>query len=297
MHFDYARSGSRPLNTSLVALVLLGTILGTSQATAQILISSPGSTYLEDFDDLSTDDASWSSNSTIAGLYAAGTPTITPSFRLQGTPKTSFGVNGVNIATDRALGISLIDNGNSTTVWYALRFINDTGVTLNSLEVGYYAERYWAYLDTGLRFNEGFEFYGAVNPAITARPDGAEWVRHAGLDYTPTFGIVAESLANRFFSASANAWSVDGNSGDYRTFISGTLAIDGGLADGQEYWLLWGNDVFGLGKISDGIAVDDLTVTFSTGVIPEPSSYAAFAGLLTLAVAGFLRRRASPAAR
>jgi hypothetical protein len=168
---------------------------------------------------------------------------------------------------------------------------------MRCVSVSYYAERYWAYLNSDFRLNEGFEFYGAVDPVITARPDGAEWVRQTGLDYTPAEGIVADSPGNRFFSASPNAWSVDGNHPDYRTFITGTLAIDGGLANGQEYWLLWGNSVFGLGKISDGIAVDDLTVTFSTSVIPEPSAYAAFAGLLTLALTGLRRRRASPAAR
>jgi MYXO-CTERM domain-containing protein len=294
MRYILARPFARSANISLTSLVaLIG--LFSPLTWGQIIISTPAVPYFEDFNDLSTNDATWTSNSTVAGIYAAGTSTITPSYRLQNTPKTSFGVNGVNSESDRALGISLIDNGSSDTVWYAMRFVNNTGVTLNSLSVSYYAERYWAYTDSATRFNEGFEFYGAVNPVITARPDGLEWVRQTSLDYTPAEGIVTDSPGNRFFSVSANAWSVDGNHPDYRTFITGTLAINGGLANGQEYWLLWGNAVFGLSKISDGIAVDDLTVTFATSAIPEPSAYAALAGMLMLALAG-LRRRRVPAA-
>lgn len=270
---------------STTALAMMAA--GVGSASAQISITAADVALTQSFDSLSQNLSTWTSNSTLPGVYAGGTGQITPAYRDGSIAKTSYGVGG-----DRALGMSLMDNVNSDTVWYGFRYVNDTGVTLHSVEITYFVERYFGWKDEAYRFDEGFRVYTAVNPAITGRPEGPEWSRRESLEYHPPSGPVPDSAGTIFeFS---QYYYFDGNHADYRTERNAVLGIAGGLAHGEEYWIMFGNSVSEVvsGETnSDGIAIDDLSVTFSTTAIPEPASAAALLAAGALACAA-LRRRA-----
>ncbi len=266
----------------------------TGAVFAQFSITMADVPITENFNSLPRSGiSSWSSNETLTGVYAGGDSQITTGYRDGSIEKTSFGINFTNPASDRALGMSLLGNINSDTVWYGFRFVNNSRVTLHSVEIGYFVERYFGWADESTRFTEGFQVYTAENPSTTGNPSGPEWVRRTSLEFHPGPGPVPNSTGPA--TLSSGVYFFDGNNVDYRTERNATLAISGGLASGAEYWIMFGNSVAGVldGKtISDGVAIDDLTVTFSTAVVPEPASVAAAFGLLALVGAAVRRWRA-----
>lgn len=267
-------------STSFIGLML--GMLGVSQAAAQISIDNEGEAFTENFDSLtSSSPTSWVSGVTLPGVYGGGDGLITTSYRDGVTEKTSYGLNYTNPASDRALGMSLMGNFNSDTVWYGFRFVNNTGSTLYSVEVSYYVERYFGWADVDSRFDEGFQVYTAVSPTVTGNPLGSEWTRQVGLEYHPAAGPVLGSSGPASYYSTGGYFIFDGNHADYRTEMSLTLGIVGGLIDGAEYWIMFGNTVAGvLGNKTnaDGLAIDDLSVTFSTAAIPEPANMAVLIG-------------------
>lgn len=284
MNFHFTSKGM----VSGLAVAMLAAA-GAGTARAQISITAADVALTQSFNSLTTSVGSWTSNSTLTGVYAGGDGQITSAYRDGMTEKTSFGMNYTNPASDRALGMSLMNNINSDTVWYGFRYVNNTGLTLHSVEITYFVERFFGWADQATRFAEGFQVHTAVNPSITGRPEGPEWQRRAGLEYHPDFGPVSGSdgPATLF----SGVYYFDGNHADYRTERNAVLTIGGGLAHGEEFWIMFGNtvsDVEDGTTNADGVAIDDLSVTFSTAAIPEPASAAALLGLgaLVAVVAG-----------
>lgn len=264
---------------------------GCCVASAQISISAADVALTQNFDSLPTSGTgSWVSNSTLPGVYAGGDGQITPAYREGSIEKTSFGLNYTNPASDRALGMSLLGNINSDTVWYGFRYVNDTGSTLNSVAISYFLERFYGWADESTRFDEAFRVYTAVNPSTTGNPSGPEWMRQASLEQHPDLGPVPGSSGPA--TLGSGVYYFDGNHADYRTGLNAVLSIPGGLAHGEEYWIMFGNsvaEVAGDKTISDGVAIDDLSVTFSAAAIPEPANAATL--LAFGALASVARRR------
>ena len=272
---------------SRIVVMAVGFPLG---ALAQLSISSDGETYTQDFDDLSSSYlSSWGNDSTLPGWFS-GKSSTTSAYRNTAFPVVSYGTS--TVPGERALGMSL--TGNDDTVWLSARFTNDTGMVLNSFVVSYFVEQYYGFGDSNHRFAEGMQFWTAVDPAITGRPEGAEWHRHQALEYFPVESVVAGSTGNLGFSNFLGAEILNGNHSDYRTLVSGTVLLAGGVAPGETLFLMWGNSSYGNGDrlISDGIAIDDLSVTFSSAAtaVPEPSAGAIFGGLTVLGMAVSRRR-------
>lgn len=282
---------------SLVRVALVATALGSTSVRlrAQMSIESPGVALTQDFNSLGTNPSTWSSNSTLPGVYAGGDGQMTSGYRNNLIEKTSYGISYTNPASDRALGMSLLDNWDSSSVWYGFRFVNNTGETLFSVEISYAVERYYGWADEGTRFTEGFRFYTAINPVSESlgNPYDPEWQRRPSMEYHPVAGPVSGSDGPQ--TLHNGVYYFDGNHADYRTLITGTLNIYGGLADGGEYWIMLGNNVLDAAsplRNADGLGIDDLSVTFSTSLaaVPEPSTYVLFVGLGVLGLVLWRRK-------
>ena len=281
----------------LVGFCALVAITLTSQA--QILLSG-GLTYSQDFDSLAssttTTTVPWADNATLPGWYAAraytgGTSTPLGSYpytgyRVSGGENNSgwifsYGTNGVNSITERALGS--LGSGTPKTNAFGLRLKNDTTDTIGQITLSYMGEQ-WRLGQGNFSGNTLYFSYKTSSGALTdlapndANPAASSWTFVAAEYFTSP--ILAAATSDPVYGA------LDGNAPDNRQFISSTFGLT--LNPGDEIFLRWtdpdesGNDM--------GLAVDDLTLTMT--VVPEPSSVALI-GLGMLGFIGFLRRRNS----
>ncbi len=163
----------------------------------------------------------------------------------------SFGVAGVNPATDRALG-SIPTNALGDII-YGFQFTNNTGATINNLTISYTGEQYRRGGNTTAPTPpERLQLSYAVNPTSVT---SGTYTTVPSLDFnSPQYGA---------------AGALDGNATANRTAIAATaFNITGGLADGQTLIIRF-TDANDAGS-DNGLAVDDFSVTFAA--VPEPSS-------------------------
>lgn len=214
---------------------------------AQVSITVLPTTYTQNCDGLANSgiDNIWTDNTTIAGwysdetLYNAGTGSST-------TGKLySFGVAGTNPVTDRTLG-SLASAGTGT-IFYAVRFSNNTGDCINSFAISY----------TGEQWRQGTDKTSADQLTFAYQINAASittgtWTAVTSLDFT----------APQFFAGpcpTCTGIALDGNAAANRTVISFTLTTP--LKSGDEIWFRW-QDVNDAGS-DHALGVDDISITFS----------------------------------
>ena len=213
-------------------------------------ITTLESPLTENFDTLASTltGITWTDNATIPGWYSSRVTYNTGTGTSNAGALYSFGVAGANPVTDRALGS--VASGGTGTIFYGVRFVNNTGNTINSLDVSYIGEQ-WR---TGGSSNttpsvaqtNDFQYQVANGGAITGiNAPTTGWVDHDALDFTsPIFNTVA-------------AAALDGNSAANRTAKSSNITLT--VAPGQEVWLRW-RDIDNTNN-DHGLAVDDLSVT------------------------------------
>ena len=213
-------------------------------------ITTLESPLTENFDTLASTltGITWTDNTTIPGWYSSRVTYNTGTGTSNAGALYSFGVAGANPVTDRALGS--VASGGTGTIFYGVRFVNNTGNTINSLDVSYVGEQ-WR---TGGSSNatpsvaqtNDFQYQVANAGAITGiNAPSTGWVDHDALDFTsPIFNTVA-------------AAALDGNAAANRTAKSSTITLT--VAPGQEVWLRW-RDIDNANN-DHGLAVDDLSVT------------------------------------
>src|ERR1019366_849767 len=259
-----------------IAAVFAAGIFAAFRAEAQILMS--GGTYVQNFDSLAGSGTAngWTNNVTLPGWYASKSAADAASYSAgAGTSTTgsfySFGTNGVNSATDRALG-SLASS--STTYAYGVRFTNNTTGTATNLIISFTGEQ-WRNVGSGNVQTLAFS-YGVSTTPITNSYAAATWISFPVLNFnTPTFGASASAL--------------DGNNATNRQVFAGVPLTGVTIAPGQEIFLRW-LDVDDTGSDS-ALAIDDLTVSFqsvATGTNPPPVSVSTNGAvtLMTYNVAG-----------
>ena len=178
---------------------------------AQILCSD--GTYAQNFNMLASTNAFWTNNVTLPGWYAskAGADN-TNTLAGAGTSITggiySFATNGVNAATDRALGS--IASGATTPIYYGVRFTNDTGLTLTNLAVSYAGEQ-WRMGSSATVQKLAFSYLVSSAP-VTNSFSGSGWINFAALDFSSP-------------DATGAAQALDGNAAINReTFTNVVLA-------------------------------------------------------------------------
>jgi endonuclease/exonuclease/phosphatase family metal-dependent hydrolase len=233
--------------TFFAALTVL--IFPARPVTAQVLMSA--GTYTQNFDSLaSSGTVGWTNNVTLPGWYLAKNGTNAISY-ITGTGSGttgghySFGVAGVNAATDRALGS--LASGSATPVVYGVRFTNDTGLTVTNIAVSYTGEQ-WRNGGSGSASILAFSYGGSATP-ITNAVDATGWTNFTPLNFTtPT--------------VSTSFGALDGNNATNRQVFAGVILTNVIVPAGQEIFLRW-LDVDDAGNDS-ALAIDDLTVSFQT---------------------------------
>lgn len=217
-------------------------------AEAQIFCSD--GTYAQNFNTLASTNAFWTNNLTLPGWYASKSgEDNTNTLAGAGTSITggiySFATNGVNAATDRALGS--VATGTTTPIYYGVRFTNDTGLTLTNLAVSYAGEQ-WRVGSSATVQKLAFSYLVSSAP-VTNSFSGSGWINFAALDFSSP-------------DASGATLPLDGNAAINRATFTNVALTGAVVLPGQEFFLRW-QDVDD-GGTDSGLAVDDLTVSFQT---------------------------------
>ena len=257
---------------TLVSATLLGASLWLQSASGQVSIASlPGSSYTQTFDTLAiSGSGTWTDNSTLQGRYAAkannGTPSSFTAYTANAGTGTagalySFGASG---SGERALGSLASGNASIGDIAYGVRFANDTAEAMTSLTITYTGEQ-WR--NAGNATAQTLAFSYRVSAAPITDPDPANtgsWTPFAALDFrTPTVGTSAGAL--------------DGNASANRQVLSAVLS-GAVIPPGSEVFLRW-RDINDSGN-DHAVAIDDLTVNFSSGeVVTNAPTYASVAPL------------------
>jgi predicted extracellular nuclease len=204
-----------------------------------ISLNSP---YSQNFDSLSSSNATWTDSTSLTGWYAAySSSTLTTITAGTGSSNTgSLYSFGATASSDRALGST--SSNTPGTIFYGARFFNDTGATISSLSVNYIGEQ-WR--NGGNTTPQKLDFaYQIGATSITA----GTWTDVNSLDFTSPV-------------ATATLTALDGNASTNRVSLSSSFT-GFSLAAGQEIWLRW-SDINDTGN-DHGLAIDNLQVSTST---------------------------------
>ena len=253
--------------TALLLPVATPAVAATSVLTPLSLTST---TYTQNFDTLASSGTSGAlptgfqisetgTSAAVDGLYTAGT----------GSSATgdvySFGLDG---STDRALGS--VFSGTNSSLFGAV-FTNGLGSTITALTFNFAGEQWRSAAATSDRLDFQYRLSGGA-------VDTGTWLDFNSLD------IVA--LVN------GTTGALNGNLAANRAIYTATI---GGLtiAAGQSFGFRF-VDADGPGGADAGLALDDLTLTATTGAtaaVPEPATWAMMIAGFGL-MGGALRRRA-----
>ena len=262
------------LNKTIFAAALVALAF---QSHGQVLLS--GGTYSMNFDfpnlEQSTNpNTNWVNNSDILGWYAETSFGVVTNYRV-----SSGGVNngsvysfGTTGSSERALGA--IPSGTYNGVTYGVRMQNNTTDTIDSFTVGYTGEQWRNGGPTPAIANTLAFSYRSSGLAITS-PDWANantWTAVTALDFISPI-------------SSTTAAALDGNLAANRIVIGATIS-GLSLTPGQEIFFRW----YDINDVSNdhGLAVDDLTVSYTVVPVPEPTT-AALMGLGLLLVSNRFR--------
>lgn len=225
---------------------------------------SSGTNYSQNFNTLATSGSSngWTNNLTLAGWYAAkGGSDTTNYIASTGTSMTagifSFGVSGVNSASDRALG-SLA--GSSTPNAFGIRFVNDSAFLITNLCLSFTGEQWRNAYGTSAETNVlAFSYQVADVPLDNADAmDSETWTSFGALDFnSPIVNVGGSSTA------------LDGNAPANRQVFSNVVLTGVSVLPDQEIFLRW-KDVDNASSDA-GIAIDDLTVSWETNTYVAPA--------------------------
>lgn len=226
-----------------------------------------GGTYSQNFDSLaSSGSPAWVDNSTLPGWYAAkGSAEATAYIVSTGTSLTgsiySFGVNGVNPLSDRALG-SIASSGNAYA--YGVRLVNDTAFAQTNITVSYTGEQWRDANGANAVVNTlAFSYQISDSPLTSADAANTQaWISFNALNFnSPIVDVGGAGMA------------LDGNASANRQVFTDIVLTGAVVQPGQEIFLRW-RDTDDLGSDA-GIAVDDLTVSFqATTAGPPPDTNA-----------------------
>jgi uncharacterized protein len=243
------------LSFFLLAAVAISFVASPSSAlTNNGSITTFESPLTESFDTLASTGTgiAWTDNTTIAGWYSSRVTYNSGTGSSNTGALYSFGIAGTNPVTDRALGS--VGSGGTGTVFWGVRFVNNTGNTITSLDVNYVGEQWRtggsSTATPSVAQTADFQYQVANAGAITgANAPTTGWLDQDALDFTsPIFGTTVGA-------------ALDGNAAANRMAKSSTITLT--VAPGQEVWLRW-RDIDHANN-DHGLSVDDLSVTAHGG--------------------------------
>jgi hypothetical protein len=252
---------------TLTCMTLFG--LSNWLGAVPISITDPGVPYSQDFNSLassgtghSTLPVGWfiyETGSNADGLYRAGTGS-------SNTGDTySFGEAN---SKDRALGGL---RSGSLVPTFGAQFVNASSQVITAMTISYWGEQ-WRLGQT----NRNDQLWFSYSLDATSPADGT-WIRVSQLDFASP-------------DTSSNVGAKNGNDSAHRNQLTYTIS---GLfiQPGDGWWIRWeDNDALGA---DDGLAVDDLVITFQTlgGPTTVPDGGSGFALMATGLLATVLCRR------
>jgi hypothetical protein len=217
---------------------------------------------LEQFETLEDGDFAvaypWSDNATVASWYAsqAVNPPVTGIFASTGTDSNPFNAMssgmysfGQDAVAERALGS--VAGGSTGALYYGVRLLNDTGVTIPSIQVEYVGEQ-WRLANNTSPHTLPFSYAISDEPFLVAP------VSNDGFTAVPTLDFITPQVG-------ATASPLDGN--DPANQVAFDVTLQGvNLLPGQEIFLRWvdTND----GGVDHGLAIDDVRVTALPPTVP-----------------------------
>jgi len=259
-------------------LLIIPLIVGTVPLVhAQYLLSS--GSYSQDFNTLANTGTAnvWTDNTTLLGWYAQSTNTtiVTTDYRADtGAGNTGDLISyGPAASTDRALGS--LGSGTTATMGYGLRLVNDTAAPVTDILISYVGEQ-WRNGGNATPQSLAFSYLVSVSPITSPNvPSNLGWISFAPLTFTSPIATAAPA-------------TLDGNLVANRVALSSILT-GVTLEVGQELFVRW-LDINDTGN-DHGLALDDLTVTFTPAVAPEPTVGALLGGFGLLGLFMASRRR------
>jgi hypothetical protein len=217
---------------------------------AQTPVSITGTTYAQNFNTLDTAAVPSSNLPSGWGIFEVGTSASADQMYKGGTGSSNAGdvySFGNAAATDRALG-SLRSSTNRMR--YGVGFTNNSGSTITSLNITFKGEQ-WRSGDTASIADSLYLEYSTTASGI------GDTVSSWTTNWSTMFNSVTFGLANT---------ALDGNLSANQANVNGTITVS--IPVGATIYLRW-NDV-NLAGSDDGIAIDDLNITFGTGTINQP---------------------------
>lgn len=251
-----------PLALALAAVL---PVLAPDTLRAQIALTSLGTLYSENFDTLGTSAAAalpthWLMTAAGKSTVSWSDPTnvsATSQAASTGSPTSGGRYNWGQSASDRAVGF-MTSGSYASPNSLLVHFANATGATIDSLELSFDYERY--------RLNTA-----AAAVTFFHSTDGSTWTAAAAGDSGAlTTGASTYDFANLVSSVTRSV----------------TLSALN-LAPGASFYLRWNFSTNGAN--SQGLGLDNFSLTASA--VPEPSTYAAVAGVAALTGAVWHRRR------
>lgn len=257
-------------------------VFSLGSAWAQVPMSSGA--YSQDFDTLAdSGTVNWTNNFTLPGWYAAKGSSDAPTY-IASTGSSfsgsiySFGADGVNSASDRALG-SIASSGNAYA--YGVRLVNNTTYAATNITISYTGEQ-WRNANGSSAVTNTLSFsYQIANTPLTDADaaDTQTWTPVSALDFnSPIVG--------------GSGTALDGNDAANRQVFTNIVLTGVVVEPGEEMFLRW-RDPDDTGSDA-GMAIDDLTVSFETTaaisnapvITAQPQSQATGEGGLAVFSAG-----------
>lgn len=232
----------------------LAALLST-EAKAQISVTTSSLTYAQNFNSLDTANVNSSNLPTGWEIFEYGSSTTTVNQQYKGNNGGSNAGDtysyGTSNNTDRAIG-SLLSG--SCKEYYGAKFVNNTGAAITSVTVSYTGEQ-WRKGATTSNVADSLIFRYSTTAATLADTASANWTSVSSLN---------------FFSpntTATNSTALDGNAAGNHTAVTGTFTVS--IPNGATFYLSWmDKDAPGT---DDGLSVDDLSITFTTGTVPPPA--------------------------
>jgi uncharacterized repeat protein (TIGR01451 family) len=230
------------IGVSLLALAVLLMALPSPlpSADAKSLAVQPLSVpYTQTFDTLANSgtNITWTNDSTLPGWYSSRTAYSTNTGSSTTGAQYSYGVS--TASTERALGSLASDTTGS--IYYGVRFHNDTGVNVNGIVITYTGEQ-WRVVSNTQASTQSLAFAYRIGAIVTDVVSGT-WTNVNALNFVSSVTSTTSS-------------PLDGNAAANRRTISGTINFT--LPPDQEIMFRW-QDINDDGS-DYGLAIDDLSI-------------------------------------